>query len=389
MPPVERFVCRFAAEPSQEALPHGAWAQTLQAEFLSACLRIDSEGQDLGEARELRYFPDRTWNGRTYVPVTARTTTELELFGFVSFVPPDADEHGSEASAFESSADFTDETAERNPDWRIDLCEEVVGRWRGEGGRTADMTLVWGVPLLAAARVATAELAGLAVDQCPLVEDRFTLIAPDNFRVGLPRREAVGRRRARARVRVALRRRRRGRRHGLDGLERDPEDGPAADAPTRARNDRRGAALRSAGMKRLIPLVAAGALLAAAPAAHAAVDLSGGKTRLTLDKGTASALAARREGRPDRARPAKGRHVTFPITGGVDRPRERRRHHRASRRPAPVRGRHARHAEELQRRRRPEDHPVGEARHGRGDDPRPHRHAQGDALAASARTSRA
>ena len=45
MPPVERFVCRFAAEPPQEALPHGAWAQTLHAEFLAACLRIDAEGQ--------------------------------------------------------------------------------------------------------------------------------------------------------------------------------------------------------------------------------------------------------------------------------------------------------------------------------------------------------
>ena len=44
------------------------------------------------------------------------------------------------------------------------------------------MTLVWGVPLLTSARIATAELAGLAVDQCALVEDRFTLIAPDNFR---------------------------------------------------------------------------------------------------------------------------------------------------------------------------------------------------------------
>ena len=51
MPPEERFVCRFAAEPPQEALPHGAWAQTLQAEFLGACLRIDAEGQDIGEAR--------------------------------------------------------------------------------------------------------------------------------------------------------------------------------------------------------------------------------------------------------------------------------------------------------------------------------------------------
>jgi hypothetical protein len=58
----------------------------------------------------------------------------------------------------------------------------VIGAWRGEGGRLAEMTLVWGVPLMAGARVATAELAGLAVDQCALVEDRFTMIAPDAYR---------------------------------------------------------------------------------------------------------------------------------------------------------------------------------------------------------------
>jgi hypothetical protein len=184
MPPVERFICRFAAEPPQEALPHGAWTQTLQAEFLAACLRLDAEGQEIGEARELRWFPDRAWNGRTYVPVTARTTTDLELFGYVSFAPGDPDAGGPDAepSDFRTTADFTDETAERNPDWKIDVCEEVIGRWRGEGGRSAEMTLVWGVPLLANARVATAELAGLAVDQCTLVEDRFTLIAPDAYR---------------------------------------------------------------------------------------------------------------------------------------------------------------------------------------------------------------
>ena len=178
MPPVERFVCRFAAEPPQEGTPHGAWAQTLQAEFLAACLRIDAEGEEIGEARELRWFPDRSWNGRTYVPVTARTTTELELFGYVSYVPGDP-----EPADFRSSADFTDETAERNPDWHIDLCEEVVGTWRGEGGRSAAMTLVWGVPLIGNARVATAELAGLAVDQCMITGDhRFTMIAPDAYR---------------------------------------------------------------------------------------------------------------------------------------------------------------------------------------------------------------
>src|SRR5829696_5003469 len=147
MPPVERFVCRFAAEPPQEGPPHGAWAQTLQAEFLAACLRIDGEGQEIGEARELRWFPDRTWNGRTYIPVTARTTTDLELFGYVSFVPGDP-----EPWDFAASADFT------------------------------DMTLVWGVPMIGNARVATAELAGLAVDQCATAQERFTLIAPDAYR---------------------------------------------------------------------------------------------------------------------------------------------------------------------------------------------------------------
>ena len=57
MPPVDRFVCRFAAEPPQEGLPHGAWAETLQAEFLAACLRIDTEGEELGEARRAALVP--------------------------------------------------------------------------------------------------------------------------------------------------------------------------------------------------------------------------------------------------------------------------------------------------------------------------------------------
>ena len=44
------------------------------------------------------------------------------------------------------------------------------------------MTLVWGVPLVGGGRVATAELAGLAVDQCEIRDDRFTLLAPDAYR---------------------------------------------------------------------------------------------------------------------------------------------------------------------------------------------------------------
>jgi hypothetical protein len=44
------------------------------------------------------------------------------------------------------------------------------------------MTLVWGVPLVRDGAIATAELADLAVDQCTLIEGRFTLLAPDDYR---------------------------------------------------------------------------------------------------------------------------------------------------------------------------------------------------------------
>ena len=179
MPPEERFVCRFAAEPPQGPLPYGRWAETLQAEFLAACLKIDAEGEDLGEADELTYYPDRTWSGRTYVPVTTRSTTGFELYGYVSFSP--GDEH-DEPADFYGWADFTDITADDHPDWRMDLTEEVVGGWRGEQGKVAAMTLVWGRPLMDGGAAVTAELARLTVDQCAIADERFTLLAPDAYR---------------------------------------------------------------------------------------------------------------------------------------------------------------------------------------------------------------
>jgi hypothetical protein len=179
MPPEDRVVPRFAAEPPQAQLPYGGWARRLREEFLAACLRIDAEGEDLGEPGEIAWYPDRTWHGRTFVPATAATSTGLELYGYVSFDPGgDSDEPDD----FHAVADFTAETAEANPDWTIDLCDEVIGGWRGEQGKAAAMTLVWGRPLLDGAAVATAELADLAVDQCPVIEGRFTLIAPDDYR---------------------------------------------------------------------------------------------------------------------------------------------------------------------------------------------------------------
>jgi hypothetical protein len=179
VPPEDRVVPRFAAEPPQDLLPYGRWAQRLQEEFLAACLHLDTEGQDLGEPGDIVWYPDRTWHGRTFVPATARTSAGLELYGYVSYAPGG---DGEEPTDFHSEADFTSENAEANPDWAIDLCDEVIGTWRGEQGKAAAMTLVWGRPMVDGAAVATAELADLAVDQCVLVEGRFTLIAPDDYR---------------------------------------------------------------------------------------------------------------------------------------------------------------------------------------------------------------
>jgi hypothetical protein len=178
MPPTDRFVISFAAEPPQEGLPYGRWGETLKAHFLTACREMDTEGEEIGEIdTEIAWYPDRTYGGRTYVPAIARTSAGYELFGYVSFTEgPDG------PSAYDGHADFTSELAEANPDWKLDLNDEVVGTWRGELGNTADMTLVWGTPLIPGGALVTAELANLAVDQCELSDQRFTLLAPDNYR---------------------------------------------------------------------------------------------------------------------------------------------------------------------------------------------------------------
>jgi hypothetical protein len=177
MPPTDRFVISFAAEPPQEGLPYGRWAETLKAHFLTAVGDLDTEGENVGEPGEIAWFPDRTYAGRTYIPATSRTAEGYELFGFVSF-----SEGAREPADFEASVDFTTEVAEAHSDWQLDLNDEVIGAWRGELGHNADMTLVWGVPLIPGGTLVTAELANLAVDQCELAEQRFTLIGPDNYR---------------------------------------------------------------------------------------------------------------------------------------------------------------------------------------------------------------
>ena len=82
MPPTDRFVITFAAEPPQEELPYGRWQERLRDEFLAAARRIDAPPQDLGEPQRIVWYPDRSWHGRTFVPATARTSGGYELFGY-------------------------------------------------------------------------------------------------------------------------------------------------------------------------------------------------------------------------------------------------------------------------------------------------------------------
>jgi hypothetical protein len=177
MPPDERPIPRFIAEPPQEALPYGRWAETLSSHFLEAVSRIETE-EDLGEPGAVNWFPDRTWGGRTYMPATAPTSNGFELFGYVSFT---REHEGAEATDFAALADWTDETAEANPDWQLDLSDQELATWRGTQGRRGDITLVWGVALTANGVVATAELGPTTTDQCAIIEDRFTLISLDNY----------------------------------------------------------------------------------------------------------------------------------------------------------------------------------------------------------------
>jgi hypothetical protein len=176
MAPTSRPIPRFVAEPPHELEPYGRWSETLAERFLTACQAINGH-EDLGRPGEIEWYPERTYGGQVYVPATAPTEGGFELFGYVAFRRGGS---SGEPDDFVAAADFTEETADRNPGWRLDLNEEVIGRWNGPGNAVGDLTLVWGRPLGVRGAVATAELGGETVDQCALVQsDSFTLVALD------------------------------------------------------------------------------------------------------------------------------------------------------------------------------------------------------------------
>jgi hypothetical protein len=176
--PTPRPIPRFIADSTQEGIPHGRFAERLATEFRAACERLEELPSGAAVPEELEWFPERAWGGRTWVPCTARAESPdgaIELFGHVSYTLPE----GGEPTGFEAHADFTDVLAEDNPEWRVDLNDEVIGRWRGENGRAGKVTLVWGRPLVRGAVAATAELDGETVDQEAVSDERFTLVALD------------------------------------------------------------------------------------------------------------------------------------------------------------------------------------------------------------------
>jgi hypothetical protein len=188
--PNPRPIPRFIADSTQEGIPHGRFAERLTNEFRIACERVGDLPDGVSPPDKIEWFPERTWGGRVWVPATARVQAPadndtadgdiaeartLELFGHVSYVLPEE----GEPAEFRAAADFTDVLVEENPDWTIDLNDDVIGRWRGENGRAGDVTLVWGRPLVRGAVAATAELELETVDQEVVSDERFTLVALD------------------------------------------------------------------------------------------------------------------------------------------------------------------------------------------------------------------
>ena len=182
MPPTGRPYPRFIADAPQEKAPYGRFEERLAAAFTEACEPLAGEAGTAVDVESLAWFPERAWGGRVWVPVIGDSTQaedadepRVEFFGHVSFVRA-GDEEPSELRA---SADFTDVTADDNPEWKVDLNDDVIGSWKADGGRGGDVTLIWGLPMVRGAVAATAELDEEVIDQTAVNDGRFTLIAVD------------------------------------------------------------------------------------------------------------------------------------------------------------------------------------------------------------------
>ena len=76
MPPIARPFPRFMADTAQEARPYGDWEERLGACFAGACAEFADEAGAPVDLETLRFFPERTWGRRTYVPVVGRASDD-------------------------------------------------------------------------------------------------------------------------------------------------------------------------------------------------------------------------------------------------------------------------------------------------------------------------
>src|SRR2546421_9258907 len=101
MPPIDRPLPRFIAEPPHELEPYGRFGERLAEVFLAACGAVDDAPGTVDPDR-IDWHPERHYAGRTYVPATAPADEGTEFFGYVSFARPE----DGEPTDFRAVADY-------------------------------------------------------------------------------------------------------------------------------------------------------------------------------------------------------------------------------------------------------------------------------------------
>ena len=180
MPPLARPFPRFISDSAQESRPYGRWEERLGEAFAVACAELAEEAGTTLELEALASSRSEPGADAPTSPWSGAGADEIdglipEFFGHVSYIRAGEEEPADMIA----TADFTDVTAAENPDWEVDLNDDVIGEWRADGGRGADVTLIWGTPLVRGALAVTAELDGEVLDQAAINEGRFTLMAID------------------------------------------------------------------------------------------------------------------------------------------------------------------------------------------------------------------
>ncbi|HSF03116.1 MAG TPA: hypothetical protein VLA62_08900, partial [Solirubrobacterales bacterium] len=72
MPPIRRPFPRSIADASQEGRPYGRWEERLREAFAGECEPLAGEAGSALDPMTVKWFPDRTWGGRVYVPASGR-----------------------------------------------------------------------------------------------------------------------------------------------------------------------------------------------------------------------------------------------------------------------------------------------------------------------------